>query len=71
MLLGASIAMGRRITKSNFDNPLLPEWHNANTVYKSLNATFREKRWPSVSVGYIPSSQLTVIGGDVYETHYQ
>lgn len=38
----------------------------SNTVFKSIQATFRRKRWPVVTVGYYPSSQLMKIGEDKY-----
>lgn len=32
--------------------------YQSNTVFKSIQATFRRKHWPVVSLGYFPSSQL-------------
>ncbi|WP_341840871.1 hypothetical protein [Chitinophaga caseinilytica] len=34
----------------------------SNTVFKSVQATFRRRNWPSVSLGYFPSSQLIKTG---------
>ncbi len=39
---------------------------NSSTVFKSIQATFRRKRWPVLSVGYFPSSQLTKISEGKY-----
>ncbi|HVI47114.1 MAG TPA: hypothetical protein VM802_19715 [Chitinophaga sp.] len=39
---------------------------HSNTIYKSIQATLRIRKWPVVSVGYFPSSQLTKISEDHY-----
>ncbi|SEL97668.1 hypothetical protein SAMN04488505_10337 [Chitinophaga rupis] len=36
--------------------------YRSSTVFKSVQATFRRRRWPVVSVGYFPSSQLMKLG---------
>ncbi|QEH43318.1 hypothetical protein [Chitinophaga sp. XS-30] len=38
----------------------------SNTVFKSIQATFRKRRWPVVTVGYYPSSQLMKLGEDKF-----
>ena len=40
--------------------------YRSNTVFKSLQATFRRKRWPVVSLGYFPSAQLMKLNDDKY-----
>jgi hypothetical protein len=57
--------------KNDFVNPLILQRYNANTVFKSLMLTFRKPKWPVVSLGYLPASQYTAIGSQVYENHYQ
>ncbi|WP_217603521.1 hypothetical protein [Chitinophaga sp. GbtcB8] len=36
--------------------------YRSNTIFKSIQATFRRRHWPVVSVGYFPSSQLMKLG---------
>jgi hypothetical protein len=57
--------------KNDFVNPIVLQRYNANTVYKNLTVTFSKSKWPTVSVGYLPASQFTAVGNQVYENHYQ
>lgn len=38
--------------------------YRSTTVFKSIQATFRRKKWPVVSVGYYPTSQLMKLSDD-------
>ncbi|NML38397.1 hypothetical protein HHL17_14410 [Chitinophaga sp. G-6-1-13] len=38
--------------------------YRSSTVFKSIQATFRRKKWPVVSVGYYPTSQLMKLSDD-------
>lgn len=40
--------------------------YRSNTVFKSIQATFRRKHWPVLSLGYFPSSQLMKLSDDKY-----
>jgi hypothetical protein len=40
--------------------------YSSNTIFKSLQATLRMKKWPVISVGYFPSSQLTKLSDNNY-----
>jgi hypothetical protein len=40
--------------------------YRSNTIFKSLQATFRRKHWPVVSLGYFPSAQLMKLSDDKY-----
>lgn len=51
---------------NDFSNPLLGQEYNSTTVFKSIQATFRRKNWPVLSLGYFPSSQITRLGGGQY-----
>lgn len=57
--------------KNDFTNPLVLQRYDANTIYKNLTVTFSKSKWPLVSVGYMPASQYTAVGNQVYENHYQ
>ncbi len=47
-------------------NPYIGNNFKSNTVFKSIQATLRMRKWPTVSVGYYPSSQLTRLSEDQY-----
>lgn len=59
------------LRKNDFSNPLVLQRYDANTIFKNFTATFRKRKWPSLSFGYMPSSQYTVIDSLVYENRYQ
>jgi hypothetical protein len=59
------------VRKNDFTNSLVLQRYNANTIFKSLTLTFRKPLWPTLSIGYLPASQNTIIGNQVYESHFQ
>jgi hypothetical protein len=52
---------------NDFSNPFIGNQYKSTTVFKSVQATWRRNRWPVVSVGYFPSSQITRLGDDQYQ----
>ncbi|MBX2922748.1 MAG: hypothetical protein KF746_11190 [Chitinophagaceae bacterium] len=57
--------------KNDYSNPFVIQQYNSNTVFTSLSATFRRRRLPSLTIGYMPSSQYTMAGNQVAENRYQ
>ena len=55
----------------DYSNPYIIQDYKANTVLKSVNLTYREKGLPVVSVGYLPMSQLTVVGAQLVQNQFQ
>lgn len=55
------IAMLRR---NDFVNPFTEKTFKTTTVFKSLQVSLRIPKWPSLSVGYFPGSQLYIIDRD-------
>ncbi|WP_081195931.1 hypothetical protein [Niastella koreensis] len=51
---------------NDFSNPFIGSQYKSTTVFKSIQATWRRNRWPVMSVGYFPSSQITKLGDGVY-----
>jgi hypothetical protein len=58
------------VTKNSFENPFVLTRYNGNTLFKNVSLSFRKRNWPSLSAGYMPSSQLSEVGGQVYENFY-
>lgn len=48
------------IRKNDFSNPFLNPGISSQTVFKSLQASLKVPKYPFISVGYAPSSQLTM-----------
>lgn len=53
------------IRKNDFNSPFINPGLASKTVFKSLQATLRVPKYPFVSIGYYPSSQLTVLDNNV------
>lgn len=51
---------------NDFSNPFIGQQYRSTTVFKSVQATFRRRNWPTVSLGYFPSSQITKLGNSQY-----
>jgi len=58
------------IKSNEFSNPYLVQSYSSNTIFKSLQATFRKKKWPTVSAGYMPMTQLSDINGQLTENRF-
>lgn len=59
------------LRSNEFSNPYLLQNYRANTVFKSINASLRIRKWPAISIGYTPMSQLTVVDQQVVENRFQ
>jgi hypothetical protein len=55
------------IRTNDFSNPLLNASYKSNTVFKSIQATLRLKKWPTLSLGYFPSSQVTKLSDTQFQ----
>jgi|GEM_PF-386217 len=55
---------------NDYTNPYVTNTFKTNTVFKSIQATVRIKKMPVLSVGYMPSSQITSIGNQVVENRF-
>jgi hypothetical protein len=52
---------------NDFSNPFIGSRYRSTTVFKSVQATWRRNKWPVVSLGYFPSSQITKLGDGLYQ----
>ncbi len=53
-----------------FEHPFLVQSYQSNTVLKSLQASFRKRRWPTITAGYMPTTQLTRLDNLVLENQF-
>ncbi|AXY74711.1 hypothetical protein D3H65_12270 [Paraflavitalea soli] len=65
------LRLAASLRKNEFTNPFLPQDYKSNTVFKSLTATFKMRKWPVITVGYQPMSQLTALDSQVIENRFQ
>lgn len=54
------------VKKNEFTTQYQQTDYHSNTIFKSIQATLRIRKWPVVTVGYFPSSQLTKLNDNSY-----
>lgn len=59
------------VKNNDYVNPYVQQNYSSNSVFTTVTATLQKRYWPLVSVGYIPSSQYSIIGNQIYESRYQ
>ena len=70
-LLNRKLRIAAALSQNDFQNPYLNQHYKSNTVFKTLTATLAAKRFPSLTAGYMPMSQLTVVDSVVTESRFQ
>ena len=55
------------IRTNDFVNPLLSTAYSSTAVFASIQATLRLKKWPTVTFGYYPSSQIVKLNNSQYQ----
>ena len=61
------LSVSGSIRANDFTNPFINTTYRSSTVFKSIQATLRIKKWPTISAGYFPSSQLTKLGDNQFQ----
>lgn len=59
------------IRNNDYSNPYVLQNYSSNAVFKTINASFRKRYWPSLSVGYLPVSQFTKVGDQITESRFE
>jgi hypothetical protein len=59
------------LRQNEFSNPYIVQDYRNNTVFKSINASVRIRKFPTVTIGYQPMSQFTKIDNLVLENRFQ
>jgi hypothetical protein len=70
-LFKKQLRISAAVKANEFFNPYVIQAYNSNTVFKSFQASFKKRKWPSASIGYLPISQLTKIDNQVFENRFQ
>ncbi len=55
------------IKKNEFSNPYITQVYSNNTVFKSVQLTYRAKHFPVISAGFAPMSQVTAVDSQLVE----
>ncbi len=59
------------VKTNDFTNPYIIQNYKSNTLFTSVTASFRTRRFPTVSIGYMPMSQYTAVGQQIVENKFQ
>jgi hypothetical protein len=59
------LTLDAAIRKNDFVSPVAAPSFNSKNIFKSLQATLRVPKYPFVSVGYFPSSQLSLSNNNI------
>ena len=70
-LFKRKLRIAASLRKNEFSNPFIVQDYKSNTVFKSVTATLRMRKWPVVTVGYQPLSQYTKVDEQVIENRFQ
>jgi hypothetical protein len=63
--LKRKVAIEASVRKNDFVSPIAAPSFNNQTVFKSFQASVRVPKYPFVTVGYYPSSQITVSNNNI------
>lgn len=66
-LLQRRLLVMASVRTNDFINPLLSTAYSSTAVFGSLQATLKLKKWPVVSFGYFPSTQIVRLSSDQYQ----
>lgn len=47
-----------QVKKTSFEEQFIPLAYNSSTIFKSFQSVYRKRKWPVISLGYMPSTQL-------------
>jgi hypothetical protein len=68
---GRKLRINASLRSNEFTNPFIVQRYNSNTIFKSISASLRLKKWPSITVGYLPMSQYTRLDSQLVESRFQ
>jgi hypothetical protein len=70
-LFKRKLRIAASVRKNEFVNPFILQDYKSNTLFKSVTATMRVRKWPVVTLGYQPMSQYTKVDDQVIENRFQ
>jgi hypothetical protein len=70
-LFKRKLSLSGFIRNQGFENPYLPVVYKSNNIYKGITATLRLKKWPILSAGYLPVTQLISFNNQVQQINFQ
>ncbi len=69
-LLKRKLFISASVKTNEYNSPYAIYRYKSNTLFTTVQATLRLKKWPVLSTAYMPSSQLYKTGNDIIETRF-
>jgi len=66
-LLKRKLKIALAVKKNEFSNPYITQAYTNNTIFKSVQLTYRAKHFPVISAGFAPMSQVTIVDSQLVE----
>jgi hypothetical protein len=70
LLFKRKLKIAAAIRSNEFSNPYIVQQYKSNTVFKSIQLTFRARKLPVVTAGFVPTSQITSVGSQFVENQF-
>jgi hypothetical protein len=70
-LLRRTLKLLVSLRSNDYFNPYIQQNYSSNTIFKTAYLTLRKRKWPTISIGYAPSSQLTKVDNRLIEYKFQ
>lgn len=71
LLFSGILHLTAGVKNNDYVNSFVQQNYSSNSIFTTLTATLQKRYWPLISVGYIPSSQYSIINNQIYESRYQ
>lgn len=69
-IFNSTVKISASIKKNEFTNPLIIQNYKTNTAFKSLNAVYHKRNYPTVGISYAPIVQLTFLNNELSESKF-
>jgi hypothetical protein len=65
------LTLSGSLRSNEYTNPFIVQRFKANTVFKTVQASFHSRKLPSISVAFLPMSQFSQSGNTLLENRFQ
>ncbi len=68
--LKRSLKVSASVKSNEFTNPFIIQNYKSNTIFKSFNAIYQRRNYPTISIAYSPITQLTFLNNEYSESKF-
>ncbi len=65
-----SLKISASVKSNEFTNPFIIQNYKSNTIFKSFDAIYHRKNYPTISIAYSPITQLTFLNNQYSESKF-